>query len=64
MAVLHHTYLIMKMTALGGVLTVRGNLRVSHDCNIEALSLAEEVERHARQHQVVTEAESMNKRDS
>jgi hypothetical protein len=37
MAVLHYVYLLLKMPGLNGVLTLRGNLKKSCDCNQEAI---------------------------
>jgi hypothetical protein len=33
MAVLHYVYLLLKMPGLSGVLTLRGDLKKSYDCN-------------------------------
>jgi hypothetical protein len=40
MAVLHYVYLLLKMPGLGGVLTLRGDLKKSYDCNQEAIQYA------------------------
>jgi hypothetical protein len=40
MAVLHYTYLVLKMPAPNGVLTVYGDLIVSFKCDNEALNIA------------------------
>jgi hypothetical protein len=40
MAVLHYTYLVLKMPAPKGVLTVYGDLLISFKCDIEALEIA------------------------
>jgi hypothetical protein len=37
MAVPHYVYLLLKMPGLGGVLTLRGDLKKSYDCNQEAI---------------------------
>jgi hypothetical protein len=37
MVVLHYVYLLLKMPGLSGVLTLRGNLKKSYDCNQEAI---------------------------
>jgi hypothetical protein len=38
MVVLHYVYLLLKMPGLSGVLTLRGNLKNSYDCNQEYAS--------------------------
>jgi hypothetical protein len=40
MAVPHYVYLLLKMPGLGGVLTLRGDLKKSYDCNEEAIQYA------------------------
>src|SRR5579859_3826743 len=40
MAVLHYVYLVLKMPASKGVLSLRGDLRRSFDCDKEAVELA------------------------
>jgi hypothetical protein len=40
MAVPHYVYLLLKMPGLGGVLTLRGDLKKSYDCNQEAIQYA------------------------
>jgi hypothetical protein len=40
MAVLHYIYLLLKMPGLSGVLTLRGDLKKSYDCNQEAIQYA------------------------
>jgi hypothetical protein len=37
MAVPHYVYLLLKMPGLSGVLTLRGDLKKSYDCNQEAI---------------------------
>jgi hypothetical protein len=37
MAVPHYVYLLLKMLRLNGVLTLRGDLNKSYDCNQEAI---------------------------
>ncbi|CAO2143912.1 unnamed protein product [Urochloa humidicola] len=41
MAIPNHTYLVLKMTAPNGVLTIRGDIKVSNECDGEAVRLAE-----------------------
>jgi hypothetical protein len=40
MAVPHYTYLILKMPSPAGVLSLQGDLKISFDCDIEAVELA------------------------
>jgi hypothetical protein len=39
MAVPHYTYLVLKMPSPAGVLSLQGDLKISHDCNIEAVEI-------------------------
>jgi hypothetical protein len=40
MAVTHYTYLVLKMPSPTGVLTLQGDLKISFDCDTEAVQLA------------------------
>jgi hypothetical protein len=40
MAVPHYTYLVLKMPSPAGVLTLSGDLKISFDCDTEAVELA------------------------
>jgi hypothetical protein len=40
MAVPHYTYLLLKMPSPAGVLSLQGDLKISFDCNTEAVELA------------------------
>jgi hypothetical protein len=40
MAVPHYTYLVLKMPSPAGVLSLQGNLKISFDCDTEAVELA------------------------
>jgi hypothetical protein len=40
MAVPHYTYLVLKMPSPAGVLSLRGDLKISFDCDTEAVELA------------------------
>jgi hypothetical protein len=40
MAVPHYTYLVLKMPSQAGVLSLQGDLRISHDCDTEAMEIA------------------------
>jgi hypothetical protein len=39
MAVPHYTYLVLKMPSPAGVLSLQGDLKISHDCNMEAVEI-------------------------
>jgi hypothetical protein len=41
MAVPHYTYLVLKMPSPAGVLSLQGDLKISFDCDTEAVELAE-----------------------
>jgi hypothetical protein len=40
MVVPHYTNLVLKMLGLAGVLSLQGDLKISFDCNTEAVELA------------------------
>jgi hypothetical protein len=40
MAVPHYTYLVLKMPSPAGVLSLQGDLKISHDCGTEAVEIA------------------------
>jgi hypothetical protein len=40
MAVPHYTYLVLKMPSPAGALSLQGDLKISFDCDIEAVELA------------------------
>jgi hypothetical protein len=40
MAVPHYTYLVLKMPSPTGVLSLQGDLKISHNCDIEAMEIA------------------------
>jgi hypothetical protein len=40
MAVPHYTYLVLKMPSPAGVLSLQGDLKISHDCDTEAAEIA------------------------
>jgi hypothetical protein len=40
MAVPHYTFLVLKMPSLAGVLSLQGDLKISHDCDTEAVEIA------------------------
>jgi hypothetical protein len=39
MAVPHYTYLVLKMTSPAGVLSLQGDLKISHDCDTKAVEI-------------------------
>jgi hypothetical protein len=39
MAVSHYTYLVLKMPSPAGVLSLQGDLKISHDCDTEAVGI-------------------------
>jgi hypothetical protein len=40
MAVPHYTYLVLKMPSPAGVLSLQGDLKISHDCDKKAVGIA------------------------
>jgi hypothetical protein len=40
MAVPHYTYLVLKRPSPAGVLSLQGDLKISHDCDTEAVEIA------------------------
>jgi hypothetical protein len=40
MAVPHYTYLVLKMPSPAGVLSLQADLKISHDCDMEAVEIA------------------------
>jgi hypothetical protein len=40
MAVPHYTYLVLKMPSPTGVLSLQGDLKISHGCDTEAMEIA------------------------
>jgi hypothetical protein len=40
MAVPHYTYLVLKVPSPAGVLSLQGDLKISHDCDTEAVEIA------------------------
>jgi hypothetical protein len=42
MAIPHHTYLIMKMPALNGILSVLGDIMVSYNCESTTVELSKD----------------------
>src|SRR5579883_1862234 len=54
MAVPHYVYLVLKMPAPKGVLSLRGDLRRSFDCDKEAIELAATSSAAAQQREVLS----------
>ena len=44
MAVLHYTYLVLKLPTQQGVLSLRTNLDVAYNCEMESYTLAEAID--------------------
>jgi hypothetical protein len=44
MVIPNHTYLVLKMPALNGVISVHGELKTSHSCEMENIKLSEVLE--------------------
>jgi hypothetical protein len=44
MAIPNHTYLVFKMPALNGVLSIYDDLKTSHSCEMENIELSEALE--------------------
>ncbi|XP_034570717.1 uncharacterized protein [Setaria viridis] len=47
-AIPHHTYLVLKMLAPNGILTIYGDIDTSYKCNMEAVKLVEALEYSAK----------------
>ncbi|XP_034601197.1 uncharacterized protein [Setaria viridis] len=56
MAIPHHTYLVLKMPAPNGVLSMYGDVEPLYKCDIEAVQLAEALELSAKATAMVAEA--------
>ncbi|XP_034601294.1 uncharacterized protein [Setaria viridis] len=56
MAIPHHTYLVLKMPAPNGVLSVYGDVEASYKCDTEAVQLVEALELLAKATAMVAEA--------
>jgi hypothetical protein len=40
----HYTYLVLKMSSPAGVLSLQGDLKISHDCDTEAVEIASTIQ--------------------
>ena len=49
MAILNHTYLLLKMLAPNEVLSIRGDIQTSHSCEMENINTAEAMESSSNQ---------------
>jgi len=61
MAIPNHTYLLLRMPALNGVLSIRGNIQTSHSCETENVNTAEAMERSSNQALVAQVAKDLAK---
>jgi hypothetical protein len=60
MAVPHYVYLLLKMSGRSGVLTLRGDLKKSHDCNQEAIQYASTSRMPDASEEVLTAAQQLS----
>jgi len=61
MAILNHTYLLLKMPAPNGVLSILGHIQMSHNCDTENINTAEALERTSNQALVAQAAKALAK---
>ena len=61
MAIPNHTYLLLKMTALNRVLSIRGDIQTSHSCETEKINTAKAMERSSNQALVAQAAKALAK---
>ena len=59
MAIPNHTYLLLKMPAPKGVLSVRGDIQTSHSCETENVNLSDAIEKSKNQALVAQAAKSL-----
>jgi len=59
MAITNHTYLLLKMPAPNGVLSIRGDIQTSHSCETENINTAEAMERSNNQALVAQAAKAL-----
>ena len=59
MAIPNHTYLLLKMPAPNGVLSIRGDIQTSHSCETENINTAEALERSNNQAMVAQAAKAL-----
>jgi hypothetical protein len=63
MAVPHYTYLMLKMPMPKGVLSLKGGLKRSHDCDTEAVEIASTCQVRTPMQEVFTVAQGLGKED-
>jgi len=56
MAVLHYSYLVLKMPTEKGVLTIRGNVYTTYTCEEESFKITEAIDVSIRMAETVTQA--------
>jgi hypothetical protein len=61
MAIAHHTYLIMKMLAPNGILSVLGDIMVSYNCESATVELSKDLEIKAAATVMVTQAAKIDR---
>nr|XP_034593031.1 uncharacterized protein LOC117854876 [Setaria viridis] len=61
MVIPHHTYLILKMSAPNGILSVYGDVETTYKCDTKAVQLVEALELSAKATTMVAEAQKMSK---
>ena len=59
MAIPNHTYLLLKMPAPNGVLSIHGDIKMFHSCEIENINTAEAMERSSNQALVAQAAKAL-----
>ncbi|CAO2208338.1 unnamed protein product [Urochloa humidicola] len=59
MAIPNHTYLVLKMPAPNGVISVRGDIKTCFDCDSEAVQLAERAQQLGNSSLLVEEAKKV-----
>ncbi|XP_034594601.1 uncharacterized protein [Setaria viridis] len=61
MVIPHHTYLVLKMLAPNGVLSIYGDVDTLYKCDTEAVQLAETLEYSAKATAMVAEVQKVDK---
>ena len=62
MAIPNHTYLILKMPAPNGVLSIYGDVETSYKCDTEAVQLAETLEYSANATMMLAESKKVDQK--
>jgi hypothetical protein len=60
MAVPHYPYLLLKMSGPNGILSLRGNLKRSYDCDAQAIKIAAKVQADLEREEIATLASRAN----